>query len=161
MSQKGWLPQSGCWLAGPLALADISCQICVWLQAPQPDYRTLCNPAYRDSIIVLLIVLQTSWNGGVLIENLGTLPTPRTMTILSGPRSQVCAPETIRSAPHRHERKFSCTSVCRVTFKHLPQKSYLKFHNPRTTFENTSLCAQNCHSARGREGHRIFWALES
>ena len=34
-----------------------------------------------------------------------------------GPRSRVCARETLRSAPHRHERKFSGTRFCRVTFK--------------------------------------------
>jgi hypothetical protein len=38
-----------------------------------------------------------------------------------GPRSRVCARETLRSAPHRRERKFSGAHVCRVTFKHLPQ----------------------------------------
>ena len=32
------------------------------------------------------------------------------------------------SAPHRHQRKFSGTRVCRVTFKHLPQplKSHIR-----------------------------------
>ena len=25
---------------------DNGCQICVWLQAPLPDYYTLCRPAY-------------------------------------------------------------------------------------------------------------------
>ena len=34
-----------------------------------------------------------------------------------GPRSRVCARETLRSAPHRHERKFFGAHVCRVTFK--------------------------------------------
>ena len=34
-----------------------------------------------------------------------------------GPRSRVCASETLRSAPHRRERKFSRTRVCRVIFK--------------------------------------------
>ena len=34
-----------------------------------------------------------------------------------GPRSRVCARETLRSAPQRHERKFSGTRFCRVTFK--------------------------------------------
>ena len=34
-----------------------------------------------------------------------------------GPRFRVCARETLRSAPHRHERKFSGTRFCRVTFK--------------------------------------------
>jgi hypothetical protein len=29
-----------------------------------------------------------------------------------GPRSRVCARETLRSAPHRRERKFSGTHVC-------------------------------------------------
>ena len=38
-----------------------------------------------------------------------------------GPRSRVCARETLRSDPHRHERKFSGTRVCRVALKHLPQ----------------------------------------
>ena len=38
-----------------------------------------------------------------------------------GPRSWVCARETLRSAPHRRERKFFGARVCRVTFKHLPQ----------------------------------------
>ena len=34
-----------------------------------------------------------------------------------GPRSRVRARETLRSAPHRHEQKFSGTRFCRVTFK--------------------------------------------
>ena len=38
-----------------------------------------------------------------------------------GPRSRVCVFETIRSAPHRYEHKFSGARVCRVTF--------LKFHH--------------------------------
>ena len=38
-----------------------------------------------------------------------------------GPHSRVCAHETLCSAPHRRERKFSGARVCRVTFKHLPQ----------------------------------------
>ena len=43
-------PEIGClclvdWLAGPEAQNKIGCQICVWLQAPLPDYRTLCSPA--------------------------------------------------------------------------------------------------------------------
>ena len=50
---RDWLPQclrkAVClsqvdWLTGPLARAEIGCQICVWLQAPLPDYRTLCSP---------------------------------------------------------------------------------------------------------------------
>ena len=50
-----------------------------------------------------------------------------------GPRSRVCARETLRSAPHRRERKFSGTRVCKVVFKHLPLS--LKdvsdpYHNP-------------------------------
>jgi hypothetical protein len=32
-----------------------------------------------------------------------------------------CARLTVRSSPHRQERKFSGVCVCRVTFKHLPQ----------------------------------------
>jgi hypothetical protein len=43
-----------------------------------------------------------------------------------GPRSRVCACETLRSAPHRREQKFSGTHVCRVTFKQIPQP--LKTH---------------------------------
>ena len=45
-----------------------------------------------------------------------------------GPRSRVCARKTLRSAPHRRERKFSGARVCRVTFKHLPQplKSHIR-----------------------------------
>ena len=39
-----------------------------------------------------------------------------------GPRSRVCARETLRSAPHRHERKFSGTCFCRVTFKIFEKK---------------------------------------
>ena len=38
-----------------------------------------------------------------------------------GPRSRVCACQILRSAPHRQQRKFSATRVCRVTIKHLPQ----------------------------------------
>ena len=37
-----------------------------------------------------------------------------------GPRFRVCARETLRSAPHQHQRIFGA-HVCRVTFKHLPQ----------------------------------------
>ena len=35
-----------------------------------------------------------------------------------GPRFQVCARKTLRSAPHQHYQKFSSTHICRVTFKH-------------------------------------------
>ena len=45
-------------------------------------------------------------------------------------------------APHEHERKFFRAYICKVTFKHLPlipQKSYTKFQNPKTTFENPNL----------------------
>ena len=38
-----------------------------------------------------------------------------------GPRSRVCARETLRSAPYQHERKFSSARVCKVTLKHLPK----------------------------------------
>ena len=38
-----------------------------------------------------------------------------------GPRSRVRARGTLRSAPHRRERKFSGARVCRIAFKHLPQ----------------------------------------
>ena len=38
-----------------------------------------------------------------------------------GPRSRVCARETLRSAPHGHEWEFFVARVCRITFKHLPQ----------------------------------------
>ena len=38
-----------------------------------------------------------------------------------GPRSRVCARETLRSAPHRRTRKISGTRVCIVTLKHLPK----------------------------------------
>jgi hypothetical protein len=38
-----------------------------------------------------------------------------------GPRSRVCARETLRSAPYQREWKFSGARVCRVTFKHIPQ----------------------------------------
>ena len=38
-----------------------------------------------------------------------------------GPRSRVCARETLCSAPHRRTRKFSGARVCRVTLKNLPK----------------------------------------
>ena len=37
-------------------------------------------------------------------------------TLCVGPCYRVCARETLRSAHHRHERKFSAAHVCRVTF---------------------------------------------
>ena len=37
-----------------------------------------------------------------------------------GPRSRVRARGTLRSAPHRHQRKFSGTRVCRVDFTKFP-----------------------------------------
>ena len=54
-----------------------------------------------------------------------------------GPRSRVHARGTLRSAPHRHERKFSGTRVCRIAFKHLPQplRSHIQsFRTPRQVF---------------------------
>ena len=38
-----------------------------------------------------------------------------------GPCTRICACKTLRSAPHRHKRKFSGTHFCKVTLKHLPQ----------------------------------------
>jgi hypothetical protein len=40
-----------------------------------------------------------------------------------GPRSRVCARETLCSAPHRREWKFSAARVCRVTFVKFPNIS--------------------------------------
>ena len=37
------------------------------------------------------------------------------------PRYRVCARETLCSAPHQRERKFSGARVSRVTYKHFPQ----------------------------------------
>ena len=54
---------------------------------------------------------------------------------LQGPRTQ-----NPPLGPHWHEKKFSVTCVCRDTFKKIltvPQKSYLKLRNPRTTFWNS------------------------
>ena len=58
-----------------------------------------------------------------------------------GPRSRVCARETLCSAPHRRDRKFSGTRVCRVAFKHFPnpQKSYPKFQNSTTSLHRIYL----------------------
>ena len=33
----------------------------------------------------------------------------------------ILIPETLHSAPHRHQQKVSAAHVCRVTFKYLPQ----------------------------------------
>ena len=44
-----------------------------------------------------------------------------------GPRSRVCAWETLRSAPHWSERKFSVTRVCKVAFKHLQKRAVILF----------------------------------
>ena len=46
-----------------------------------------------------------------------------------GPRSRVCARETLRLAPHRRERKFSGAHVCRVTLKHLPKRIVASFRS--------------------------------
>ena len=43
-----------------------------------------------------------------------------------GPRSRVCARETLRSAPHRRERKFSGARVCRIAF--IPPPQLLRTH---------------------------------
>ena len=40
-----------------------------------------------------------------------------------GPRSRVRAPRTLCSAPHRREREFSGTLVCRITFNIFPNPS--------------------------------------
>ena len=37
-----------------------------------------------------------------------------------GPRSRICARETLRSAPYWGERKFSVAHVCRIALNHLP-----------------------------------------
>jgi hypothetical protein len=49
-----------------------------------------------------------------------------------GPRSRVCARETLCSTPHRRERKFSGAPICRVTFKHLPQLLRTRIQRVRT-----------------------------
>ena len=54
-----------------------------------------------------------------------------------GPRSRVRARETLRSAPHRRERKFSGVRACRIAFKHLPQplRSHIRsFRTPQQVF---------------------------
>ena len=38
-----------------------------------------------------------------------------------------------------------------------PQKSYPKFRNPRTTFENTPVVRQKCHSAGGPQFILFYW----
>ena len=45
-----------------------------------------------------------------------------------GPLSRVCARKTLRSAPQRHERKFSGTRFWRVTFK-IFEKNLKKIKN--------------------------------
>jgi hypothetical protein len=67
-----------------------------------------------------------------------------------GPRSRVCSRETLCSAPHRHERKFSGAYVGRVTFKHLHQRQFLNFCPPKYVI------------VRGVEGvPEFFYGLES
>ena len=67
----------------------------------------------------------------------------------------VCTRLTVRSSPHRHERKFSGARVCRVTFKHLPQplRSHIRsFGTIGQLFKIPPFSAQKSHSAGGRGG---------
>ena len=71
--------------------------------------------------------------GGIPIQAILNKPPPDNddefpLAPIGGPRSRVCARETLRSAPHQRERKFSAARVCRVTSKHLPKP--LRSHIP-------------------------------
>ena len=62
-----------------------------------------------------------------------------------GPRSRVCARETLCSAPHRREWKFSAARVCSVTFKHIPKslRNHIQsFRNLRQLLKIPPLSAQ-------------------
>ena len=69
-----------------------------------------------------------------------------------GPRSRVCARETLRSAPHRRERKFSGARVCTVTFwkfSHFPVKIGLFWGvggSPIFLLESSSFCYLGAHA---------------
>ena len=74
----------------------------------------------------------------------------------------VCARLTVRSSPHRHERKFSTSCVCRVTSKHLPQplRSHIRsFGTLGQLFKIPPFSAQKSHSAGGRGGPRIIFLV--
>ena len=72
---------------------------------------------------------------------------------------------TVCSSPHQHKRKFSGTHVVQShlqTSPPTPQKSYPKFRNPRTTFENTPLFTPKYSIVRGVGGvPKLFFWLES
>ena len=74
----------------------------------------------------------------------------------------VCARLTVRSSPHRHERKFSGAHVCRVTFKHLPQplRSHIRsFGTIGQLFKIPPFSAQKSHSAGGMGGPPNFFLV--
>ena len=66
------------------------------------------------------------------------------------PRSQVYANVIPRSAPHQHQ--CTCLQSHLQTSPPYPQKSYTKFRNPRTTFENLTLCPAKYSIVRGEWG---------
>ena len=81
-----------------------------------------------------------------------------------GSSPTVCARLTVRSSPHRNERKFFGARVCRVTFKHLPQpirSHILSFGTLGQLFKIPPFSAQKSHSAGGRGVPEIFFGLES
>ena len=72
----------------------------------------------NSNFISTLYLQNMNYNASVLAIPVSNLNSAHTD---GGPRSRVCTRETLCSAPHWHERKFSVTRVCRITFKHLPE----------------------------------------
>jgi hypothetical protein len=79
-----------------------------------------------------------------------------------GPRFRVCARETLRSAPHRCERKCGWgPHVCRVPFKHLPQpiRSYIQSFGTLGQLLKLPPCPPKSVKVQGLGGFPDFFLL--
>ena len=82
-------------------------------------------------------------------------------SVNGGPRFRFCARETLRSAPHRPERKFSAARVCSVTFKHLPQPLRSHIRSFGALGQLLKISPFSAHSVGGKGVPDYFFGLES
>ena len=96
--------------------------------------KSKCSPPPRPSVVAL----------GCDNKEINSVPGD------GGPRSLSAHACRIRSSPHR--QFFCCTSMKSYlqTYPRPPMKSYPKFRNPRTTFQNIPLFRPKIAKCRGR-----------
>ena len=86
----------------------------------------LVKRVFPDSFTLLFVKIILLQKVAVFVVNIDQTRLSMGMSASAdgGPRSRVCARETLYSAPHRHLRKFFGAHVCRVTFKNFEKNLF-------------------------------------